>query len=97
MVRFEWDAHKNNLNKRKHGILFEEAESVFLDENAQLIHDPDHSEMEDRFILLGRSCRAHLLLICHCYRENEEVIRIISARKATRHEQKQYLNQKGHL
>ncbi len=89
-IRFEWDAEKNTWNQRKHGISFEEAQSVFVDENALMIHDPDHSGEEDRFILLGLSANIRLLVVCHCYRENDEVIRIISARKATRSEQKRY-------
>ncbi len=95
MIRFEWDARKNTLNRRKHGVSFEEAKSVFSDENARLIHDPDHSEDEERFVLLGISHRLRVLLVCHCYREDEEVIRIISARKASRKERLQYLSGKG--
>ncbi len=89
-LRFEWDPHKNLENKRKHGISFEEAQAVFLDENALMINDPDHSEDEDRFVLLGLSAKIRLLAVCHCYRKSDEVIRIISARKATRNEQKRY-------
>ena len=88
--RFEWDAAKNIENKRKHGVSFEEAQAVFLDENALLIHDPDHSGDEDRFVLLGLSATIRLLAVCHCYRKSDEVIRIISARKATSNEQKRY-------
>lgn len=89
-ISFEWDNRKNSKNKKKHGISFEEAQTVFVDENALLIHDPDHSHEEDRFILLGLSAKFRVLLVCHCYRKNDEVIRIISARKATCKEQKQY-------
>ena len=89
-ISFEWDNRKNSLNEKKHGVSFEEAQTVFVDENALLIHDPDHSHEEDRFILLGLSSKFRILLVCHCYRKNDEVIRIISARKATRKEQKQY-------
>ena len=89
-LRFEWDKDKSALNQKKHGLSFEEAQTVFLDENALLIHDPDHSEEEDRFILLGLSARFRILVVCHCYRESDEVIRIISARKAVRTEQKRY-------
>lgn len=89
-ISFEWDSRKNSLNKSKHGITFEEAQTVFVDENALLIHDPDHSDDEDRFILLGLSSKFLMLLVCHCYQKNDEVIRIISAREATRKEQKQY-------
>lgn len=89
-ISFEWANRKNSENKKKHGISFEEAQTVFVDENALLIHDPDHSHEEDRFILLGLSAKFRVLLVCHCYRKNDEVIRIISVRKATRKEQKQY-------
>ncbi len=90
LLRFEWDTAKNIENKRKHGVSFEEAQAIFLDENALLIHDPDHSDNEDHFVLLGLSATIRLLAVCHCYRKSEEVIRIISARKATRNEQKRY-------
>jgi len=89
-IRFAWDPKKNRLNQKKHDISFEEAQTVFSDENARLIPDPDHSENEDRFILLGLSNRLRMLMVAHCYRENEEAIRIISARKATRREKEQY-------
>ena len=89
-MRYEWDENKNTANKRKHGVSFEEAVTVFQDENALLIADPDHSEFEDRFILLGLSEKLHLLVVCHCTRESESVIRIISARKATLTESRQY-------
>jgi len=90
-LSFSWDARKNASNRKKHGISFEEAQTVFEDENALLIDDPDHSIDEDRFILLGLSARPRILVVCHCYREQDDVIRIISARKATRSEQIQYL------
>ena len=89
-MRFEWDPNKNEANQRKHGVSFEEASSVFYDENALLISDPDHSDDEERFILLGLSRRLRLLVVCHCLRESESVIRIISARKATTKEARQY-------
>jgi len=89
-ITFDWDNAKNLTNKKKHGISFEEAQTVFVDEHALLIHDPDHSSDEDRFILLGLSARLRLLVVCHSYRKSDEVIRIVSARKATREEQKQY-------
>ena len=89
----EWDANKNITNQKKHHISFEEAQTVFYDENALLINDPDHSEEEERFILLGFSRRANLLVVCHCYRQSESVIRIISARKATKTEEKSYESQ----
>ncbi len=75
---------------KKHQIFFEEAKTVFYDKEAKIIDDPDHSPEEERFIILGLSRRANLLLVCHCYREDEEVIRVISARKATRTETEQY-------
>lgn len=89
-IRFEWDENKNTINRQKHKISFEEAKTVFYDENALLIDDPDHSETEDRFILLGLSREAKLLVVCHCYRQSDTVIRIISARKATKAEAKYY-------
>ena len=88
---FEWDERKNEANKRKHGVSFEEAKTVFSDERAQLIHDPDHSEDEDRFVLLGFSATMRTLVVCHCYREGNDRIRIISARKANRLERAAYL------
>jgi len=89
-IRFAWDAAKASDNLRKHGVSFEEAASAFADENGRLMHDPDHSQNEDRFVLLGFSARLRLLIVCHAYRENGEVIRIISARKATARERRQY-------
>ena len=89
-IRFEWDENKNTINKSKHKIAFEEAKTVFEDEDALVIDDPDHSEEEDRFIILGLSKKANLLVVCHCYRESDSVIRIISARKATKTETRQY-------
>ncbi|PCI51369.1 MAG: hypothetical protein COB51_02015 [Moraxellaceae bacterium] len=86
---FEWDPLKNTSNLKKHGISFEEAKTVFTDEFARLIADPDNSDNEDRFILLGTSIESKLLVVCHCVRE-EESIRIISARKAEKHERKIY-------
>ena len=87
---FEWDDNKNRLNQQKHRISFEEAQTVFYDEYGLLIADPDHSEEEDRFILLGFSQAANLLVVCHCYRRSESVIRIISARRATANEERSY-------
>ncbi|MCM1234650.1 MAG: BrnT family toxin [Ruminococcus flavefaciens] len=89
-IKFTWDENKNAINKKKHGIAFEEASTVFSDEEALLRDDPDHSEDEERFVILGFSSKANLLVVCHCYRENDEIIRIISARKATPTESKQY-------
>jgi uncharacterized protein len=89
-LRFEWDPRKAAANRRKHGVSFEDAQSVFADERARLIDDPDHSEEEDRFVLLGLSSSLRLLVVAHCYRAEGNVIRIISARKATREEQADY-------
>ena len=90
-ISFEWDDKKAESNFTKHKISFEEAQTVFFDTSARMIFDPDHSEEEDRFILLGLSSLLRLLIICHCYRDaTGEVIRIFSARKATKKEQKQY-------
>lgn len=90
MIKFEWDENKNDINKKKHKISFEEAKTVFYDEEALLIDDPEHSQEEERFIILGLSKKANLLVVCHCYRASDTVIRIISARKATKNEAKQY-------
>jgi len=87
---FEWDNSKNRINQQKHGISFEEAETVFCDGYARLTGDPDHSDGEERFVLLGTSRKSRVLIVCHCYRENDDVIRIISARKAVPKERKQY-------
>lgn len=89
-MRIEWDENKAQINIAKHGVTFEEAASVFYDDEALLKTDPDHSENEDRFILLGMSEMANVLFVCHCYRTDDEIIRIISARKATKKEAKQY-------
>ena len=89
-IRFAWDKVKAVENLRRHGVSFEEASTVFADENARLKHDPDHSQEEDRFILLGFSAKLRMLVVCHVCREDEQIIRLISARKATRHERKQY-------
>ena len=91
MYLFDWDDNKNKINITKHGISFEEASSVFLDERALLFDDPEHSEEEDRFLLLGMSEDANLCIICHCYRESDTVIRLISARKATKKESERYV------
>ena len=92
-LKFEWDENKNRINKAKHGVSFEEAQGVFLDANALMIPDEKHSEEEERYVLLGYSLRANLLVVCHCYRYSESVIRIISARKATKPESQQYYEQ----
>jgi uncharacterized DUF497 family protein len=88
--RFEWDEKKSAANRRKHGVSFEEARTAFLDDNARVIPDPEHSDDEERFVLLGLSISLRVLVVCHCYRQNDEVIRIISARKADEDEIKQY-------
>ena len=90
-IKFVWDKRKDSGNQKKHdGVSFDEAKTVFYDEFARLIHDPDHSEDEDRFILLGLSSNLRLLVVCHCYKEDENIIRIISARKAEKTEKKIY-------
>ena len=86
MIRFDWDASKALLNLKKHDVSFEEAQSAFYDDFAVQFFDEDHSDHEDRFLLLGMSSEANLLLICHCERADGGVIRIISARKATKRE-----------
>ena len=86
MIKFDWDSSKAALNLKKHGVSFEEAQSAFYDDFAVQFFDEGHSESEDRFLLLGMSSHANLLLICHCERANGGVIRIISARKATKQE-----------
>ena len=90
--KFEWDSKKNEINKEKHHVSFEEAQTVFYDDEAKVIDDPEHSWEEDRFIILGFSKKANLLVVCHCYRASETVIRIISARKATKNESAQYFS-----
>ncbi len=89
-LKFEWDRRKEAANRKKHGVSFEEARTAFFDENARLVADPDHSDEEDRFVLLGLSSRLRLLVVCHCYRKEPEIIRIISARKADRSERSKY-------
>ena len=89
-IRFRWDQNKNLANIKKHKVSFEEAKTVFFDENARLIPDPEHSINEERFIILGISNNLKLLIVVHSYKENDEVVRIISARKATKSESKYY-------
>ena len=89
-IEFSWDEKKFQQNLKKHKISFEVAKTVFGDENARLIDDPDHSEDEDRFILIGLSVVLKVLTVIHCYRDDEHNIRIISARKSTKNEEKQY-------
>ncbi len=93
-LRFVWDENKNRANQKKHKVSFDEAKTVFYDENARLIADPDHSENEERFIIMGVSSNLRMLVVVHCYKENNEVIRIISARKVTRNEQKYHNRRK---
>ncbi len=90
MIKFEWDAVKAASNRKKHGVSFEEAQSVFYDEFAVQFFDEDSSESEDRFLMLGFSDGARLLIVCHCERDEGNVIRIISARKATKSESNYY-------
>jgi uncharacterized DUF497 family protein len=89
-IEFAWDPRKARSNLAKHGVSFEEAQTVFLDDNARLIDDPDHSDDEERFVLLGYSLRSRCLIVNHCYRESESVIRLISARRAAAQEEKIY-------
>lgn len=92
MLKFEWDENKNQINIKKHGISFEEASSVFYDDEALIINDRPHSKDEERFVLVGFSYKYNILVVCHCYRRNDAVIRIISARKASKNESEEYLN-----
>lgn len=89
-LAFEWGSRKASANRKKHGVSFEEASSAFSDEHALVIADPDHSDDEDRFVLLGLSSALRLVVVIHCFRERDDVIRIISARKASRTERSHY-------
>ena len=89
-ISFVWDRKKAEINLKRHKVSFEEAQTIFSDPNARMIFDPEHSSDEDRFILLGISAGLRLLVVCHCYQEDDMVIRIISARKANKNEQQQY-------
>ena len=89
MLRFEWDDNKNQTNIQKHGISFEEASSVFYDDDAIVISDESHSDSEERFVLIGFSFKARIIVVCHCYRQEDSIIRIISARKASIKERKE--------
>ena len=89
-LRFQWDNLKEKANIKKHGVSFSEASSVFYDENALQFFDPDHSESEDRFILLGISFKLRVLVVCHCFRKSDTIIRILSARKADGDEENEY-------
>ncbi|MDY6324383.1 MAG: BrnT family toxin [Catonella sp.] len=91
MLSFEWDDNKNKINIKKHGISFEEARTVFFDDYAILFDDPEHSDTEDRFLLIVMSDTANICIVCHCYRESDAVVRIISARKATKKEADVYV------
>ena len=93
-LSFEWDDRKESTNRKKHGISFEEARTAFYDENALVFFDPDHSEDEDRFILLGLSFRPQVVVVCHCFRESESIVRLVSARKADKGEEHEYLRQR---
>lgn len=94
-MRFEWDDDKARTNLEKHGVSFEEARTVFYDDAALLYDDPDHSDDEDRLLLVGASFSFRMLVVVHCYREDDEVIRIISARKATRRERQDHADQRS--
>jgi uncharacterized protein len=89
-IRFEWEENKNRENQRKHRISFEEARTVFYDDNAIEFYDNEHSDFEDRLLMLGLSAKLRILIVCHTYREDDSVIRIISARKATKNEKNNY-------
>ncbi len=90
MLSFEWDENKNEINKKKHGISFETAQEVFYDDNAILFDDPDHSVGEERFLIIGMTRSLKVCIVSHCYRDQDNVIRLISAREATKHERKTY-------
>jgi hypothetical protein len=90
MIRFTWDPAKAAANKKKHGVAFEEAQTVFYDETAIQYDDPDHSDEEDRFLMLGLSAKLRILMVSHAFRDDERVVRIISARKATKGEESAY-------
>jgi len=93
-IEFEWDPKKEKANTKKHGITFEEARTSFYDEHALQFFDPDHSEDEDRFILLGTSFKLNTLVVCHCFRQDEKIVRIISARTADKDEAKTYWSER---
>jgi uncharacterized protein len=89
-IRFAWDPEKASANLRKHGVTFDEAQTIFFDDHARLIDDPEHSGFEDRFVMLGLSAKLRMLVVCHCYRDENSTIRLISARKASKTEAKEY-------
>jgi uncharacterized DUF497 family protein len=91
---FDWNETKSASNAKKHGVTFDEAQSVFYDENAIQFFDPEHSEEEDRFILLGTSFKSKTVVVCHCFKEEETKVRIISARKADKDEQQAYWSER---
>ena len=93
-IEFEWDSKKEKANTKKHGVTFEEARTSFYDEHALQFFDPEHSEDEDRFILLGISFKLNTLVVCHCFRKDEKIVRIISARKADKNEAKAYWSER---
>jgi len=90
MIQFRWDLAKAAANRKKHGVAFEEAQTVFYDETAIQYDDPDHSDEEDRFLMLGLSAKLRVLMVSHAFRDDERVVRIISARKATKGEESAY-------
>ena len=90
-ILFKWDENKNTINKKKHGLSFEEAKEVFYDDDAILFDDPDHSIGEERFLIIGMLKSSKVCIVSHCYRDNDNVIRIISARQATKNEKNTYL------
>lgn len=96
-IEFEWNELKNRLNIKKHGVSFKEASSVFYDENAVLFDDPDHSMGEERFLIIGISKNLRVCIVSHCYRDKDSIVRIISARKATKREVDAYNNHEGGL
>jgi uncharacterized DUF497 family protein len=93
-LNFEWDTNKAKTNIKKHGVSFDEAKSVFYDEYAIQYYDPEHSDSEDRFILLGNSFQLNTVVVCHCFREEETIVRIISARKADKDEEQVYWSER---
>ena len=95
MISILWDDRKNEVNKKKHGVSFDEAKTVFYDENAIRYYDPDHSDDEDRFLMVGLSQKLRILIVCHCFREDDSVIRIVSARKATKGEEDNYWRERS--
>jgi uncharacterized DUF497 family protein len=93
-IDFEWDKKKDQANSKKYSVSFDEARTVFYDEHAIQFFDPDHSESEDRFLLLGTSFKLRALVVCHCFRREETIVRIISARKADKDEEHVYWNKR---